>query len=117
MATYFGFAIADSMFGDEDCTIRRKKISLESVKELIGEGVISCVNKSHTATISAIARRFGIVVEVPEDPPRVSLAFGDRIIVVGVRDLPRLTDRREYSNREIARAKFVFSLYSVWCDF
>ena len=113
MATYFGFAIADSMFGDEDCSIRRKKISLENVKELIDEGVISCVNRSHEATIRAIARKFRIEVEVPEEPPRVSLALGDRIIVVGVRGLPRLTDRREYSNREIARAKFVFSLYSV----
>ena len=86
------------------------------MKELIAgpEGVISCVNKSHEATIDAIKRRFDIAVAVPEVPPQVSLASGDKLIVVGVRDLPRLTDRREYTDREIAKAKFAFSLYTAW---
>ena len=117
MATYFGFAVADSMFDElEECVVLREKISLEKVKErVVGpEGVISCVNKSHEATIDAIKRRLDIAVEVPKEPPRVSLASGDNLIVVGVRNLPRLTDRREYTNREIAKAKFAFSLYTVW---
>jgi hypothetical protein len=57
--------------------------------------------------------KFGIDVAIPAAPPRVSLSSGDSVIVMGVRGLPRLTDRHEYTNEEVAKANFVFSEYTV----
>jgi hypothetical protein len=109
--TYFGFALADSMFAG-DCTISRKVITPDSVKEMVNE-LEPCLNPSHQPTIDAMRSRFGIDIAIPETPARVSLAKGDALVVMGVRGLPRLTDRHEYTEDEIASATFVFSLYTV----
>ncbi len=110
--TYFGFAIADSMM---ECAseIARAPISAEQVAGHIRHGVTSCLNPSHVATIAAMRERFGIEVSIPEKPPQVRLVPGDSLIVMGVRGLPRLTDRHEYSAEEISSASFTFSLYTV----
>jgi len=114
MKTYFGFAIADSMFPHSaECTIRRRELDADMVRAIVADDVISCLNPSHRATIAAMRERFGIDVPIPETPPRVELAVGDRMIVMGVRGLPRLTDRHEYTAEEIAGADFRFSEYSV----
>lgn len=114
MVTYFGLALADRMFIDDgNYVMRREKISLEKVKILLSKGAVSCVDKSDEATMSVIKRRLGIVVAISEEPPRVNLVRKDRIIVVEVRDLPQLTVRREYTDREIVKAKFAFSLYTM----
>lgn len=110
--TFFGFALADSMFAG-DCVIERRTISVEEVREAIARGVESCCNPSHGATIAAMRERFGLDVSIPAAPPRVVLRPGDGVIVMGVRGLPRLTDRHEYTTEEIAQATFSFSLYSV----
>lgn len=114
--TYFGFALADSMFtGDQ--LIHRRPIGVEEVKKLAEAGELTpCLNPSHRATIDAMRQRFGIEVEIPEVPPRVALNPGDSIVVMGVRGLPRLTDRHEYTEEEIASATFTFSEYSVLSD-
>ncbi len=112
MKTYFGFALADSMF-TEDCSIDRRSLSVEEVKERVAQGVESCCNPSHQATIQAMGSRFGIEVAIPEAPPRVSLGSGDSVIVMGVRGLPRLTDRHEYTEAEVAQATFLFAEYLV----
>lgn len=112
MTTFFGFALADSMFSG-DCVIERRELTVESVKELIASGVESCCNPSHAATIAAMRSRFSLDVSIPATPPRVSLRSGDAIIIMGVRGLPRLTDRHEYTEAEIAAAAFQFSLYRV----
>lgn len=110
--TYFGFALADSMFSGE-CTITRRTLTAEAVKELVQRGVVPCLNPSHEATIKAMQTRFGIDVPIPEKPPQVSLGNGDAVIVMGVRGLPRLTDRHEYTDEEIANATFGFAVYTV----
>jgi len=56
---YFGFALADSMFVG-DCTITRRAASVEEVKAAVAQGVESCCNVSHLATINAMRSRFGI---------------------------------------------------------
>lgn len=112
MTTYFGFALADSMFNG-NCTIIRRVLSVEEVKKRVEQGVEPCLNPSHKATIDAMKSRFGIEVEIPETPPRVSLSSGDSVIVMGVRGLPRLTDRHEYTEEEIAKANFSFAEYRV----
>ncbi len=112
MKTYFGFALADSMFSG-NCTIMRRELTTDEVQEIVSGGCESCLNPSHQATIAAMRERFGIEVAIPEAPPRVSVGAGDRVIVMGVRGLPRLTDRHEYSSAEIAAASFNFSMYTV----
>jgi len=112
MKTYFAFALADSMFAG-DCTITRRVLSVEEVKALVAQGVESCCNPSHKATIDAMRTRFGIDVSIPETPPRVVLDPGDSVIIMGVRGLPRLTDRHEYTKEEIAQATFSFAMYTV----
>lgn len=112
MKTYFGFALADSMFAG-DCKIDRKVLSVEEVKDMVAKGVESCCNPSHLATINAMREKFGIDVMIPEKPPRVAIGSKESIIVMGVRGLPRLTDRHEYTVEEIEKAQFSFSVYTV----
>jgi hypothetical protein len=112
MTAFFGFALADSMFAG-DCTISRKSLTADEARVQVAAGVVSACNPSHSATIAAMRVRFGIDVAIPATPPRVSLASGDSVIVMGVRGLPRLTDRHEYTDEEVASATFVFSEYIV----
>lgn len=113
MTTYFGFALADSMFSG-DCTISRKVLDVDTVRAMAENGELTpCLNPSHAATIDAMTTRFGIRVDIPETPPRVSVTAGNSVIVMGVRGLPRLTDRHEYTNDEIAGATFTFTQYTV----
>ena len=111
--TFFGFALADSMFAG-DCSIVRTKITHEEVKKMAENGeLVPCLNPSHAATIAAMKERFGIEVDIPKAPPQVALSEGDSIVVMGVRGLPRLTDRHEYTEEEINAATFSFSKYYV----
>ena len=113
MTTYFGFALADSMFVG-DCTIKRNFITAEQVRQMAQDGALTpCLNPSHRATIDAMRQRYNIDVEIPTTPPRVILNAGDSIVVMGVRGLPRLTDRHEYTQSEIASATFSFAQYTV----
>lgn len=110
---FFGFALADSMFGGDVC-VKRQVLSLDEVHQyLANPALISCLNPSHTATIQAMHSRFGIDVAIPDRPPQVQLEVGDDLIVMGVRGLPRLTDRHEYTNQEIESATFNFTMYTV----
>jgi hypothetical protein len=111
MTTYFGFAIADSMLPD-DAGIQKRKLEIDEAKALI-KSAVPCLNPSHAATIEAMTERFGIDVEIPEKPPIVNLQYGDVLVVMGVRGLPRLTDRHHYTAEEIEGASFKFSKYSV----
>ncbi len=112
MKNYFGFALADSMFVG-NCQISRRTLSVEEVKGIIAQGVESCCNLSHQATIDAMRSRYGIEVAIPEAPPRVELHSGDSVVVMGVRGLSRLTDRHEYTAEEVAKATFSFAMYTV----
>jgi hypothetical protein len=110
---FFGFALADSMFGSHSVVIDRQILKIEDVAGIVARGVVSCCNPSHQSTVDAMRARFGLHVGVPETPPRVELSIGDAVIVMGVRGLPRLTDRHEYTDEEIAQATFIFSMYTV----
>lgn len=112
--TFFGFALADSMFGEYEGLIARKSLSADDVRARAAAGEFTpCLNPSHGATIDAMRRRYGIDIPIPPTPPRVVLRPGDSVVVMGVRGLPRLTDRHEYSEEEIASASFTFSEYTV----
>lgn len=114
MSTFFGFAIADSMF-PEDCDPRRRKVSPEQVKVLLQRGGVEmCLNPSHKATIDAAVNRYDLDITIPESPPKISLKEGDSLIVMSVRGLPRLdATRHEYTQEEIDKASFAFGLWTV----
>jgi len=113
MAVYFGFALADSMFAG-DVTISRRGLSVEEVREIVGRGVVPCLNPTHAPTIGAMRELFGIEVEIPETAPRVFLDHGDSVVVMGVRGLSRLEGRHEYTADEISSATFSFSIYTAY---
>ena len=112
MTVYFGFALADSMFSGEG-EIRRRNVSIDEIVARQNE-FVPCLNPSHVATIAVMRSRFGIDMAIPETPPKVVLGVGDSVIVMGVRGLPRLTDRHEYTADEISAATFTFSQYVFW---
>lgn len=113
MTTYFGFALASSMFSG-GCMIEREVIT-EITPEFVAECdlAINCCNASHAATVQAAYEKFGLSLQIPEKPPTVELEEGDTLIVMGVKGLPRLTDRHHYTAEEIASAKFEFVKYIV----
>ena len=113
MVKYFGFAVADSMF-QGDCVIRRTVLTPEQVRAAAAAGELTpCLNPSHAATIAAMRNRFGIDVVIPAKAPLAKLGLGDSVVVMGVRGLPRLEGRHEYTEEEIAAATFSFSEYTV----
>ena len=112
MKTYFGFGIAPSMF-PANRIITKHELSVEQAKDIIGGGVLSCLNPSHKATIEVMQSRFGVNVEIPQKAPSVALVTGERLVVMGVRGLPRLENRHEYTPEEVAGAKFDFALFTV----
>ena len=112
MIVYFGFAIADSMFNG-DCTIKRESLTIDQAREIINKGVKPCINPAHEATIRAMEKRYGIEVQIPEKAAHIFLNPGDQLLIMSARGLPRLDTPREYSDDEIAKASFSFSLYSV----
>lgn len=113
MKIYFGFAIADGMF-NEIANVSRRSLDItdpETKKRI--ENAIPAINKFHTATVKAMKVRFGIEVNVPETPPKITLDIGDEMIVMSVRGLPRLTENRHYTGKEIANAEFSFGAWYV----
>ncbi len=111
--TYFGFAIADSMFAPE-ARVERQSLTPEQVAEVLAAGYSSCCNPQHRATLDAAKVRFGLDITVPEKAPQVALHPGDRVVVMSVRGLPRLEENRhEYTEEEVARATFVFGVWTV----
>lgn len=110
---FFGFALANGMFVG-NCEIRRRVLDVEEAKRIIDQGVESCLNRFHTATVDAMHQRFDIKVDIPETPLNVLLKTGDSILVMGIQGLPRLTgDRRHYTDEEVALATFEFVLYTI----
>ena len=118
---YFGFGISDAMFVN-DISLTRKAIDdpgmvnhlLNNPNHVWCEEMVPCLNPSHKATIDAMVAKFGIEgVVIPEIAPRVTLEPGDKLIVMSPRGLPRLQDRHEYTDDEVAKATFSFAIYSV----
>ncbi|MFN8558622.1 MAG: hypothetical protein U0531_15200 [Dehalococcoidia bacterium] len=81
MTTYFAFALADSMFTGA-VTIVRREVTPEMARALVAGGAVSALNPAHTATVEAMRRRYGIDIDVPDVPPSVQLAIGDRLLVM-----------------------------------
>lgn len=112
MTIYFGFAFSASMLPAGNVDMTKKDLTIDQVKALIPE-MEMCLNPSHVATVNAARDKYGLDFEIPERPARVSLAAGDSVVVMQVSGLPRLTDRREYTDEEIVGAQFRFLKIAV----
>lgn len=110
MATYFSFAIADSMFPSK-CTTKREPATVEEIKS--AADLISALNPSHQPTIAAMESRYGLTVEIPTVAPKVSLLAGDIMFVMSVRGLPRVEGYSQYTPEQVAAATFAFSKWTV----
>jgi len=116
MTTFFGFALASGMF-DGDGSVSFRQASVEQAQKIVADAMEdgtlqSCLNPSHKPTIEAMRTRYGFDVTVPEKAPFAKLQSGDSLVVMGVRGLPRLEGRHEYTEEEIASASFTFSVWS-----
>lgn len=89
--------------------IQREPLTEHDLRSILSGGVISCLNKSHPATLRALKTRCKIDLPIPEFPPRISLEIGDSIVLITLRGLPRHTKSYQYTDGEVARATFSFS--------
>lgn len=112
MTTYIGLAISDTMFAG-NVLLSRSEIDLEEFRYSVANGGVSCVNRSHYATINALRERFQVELDIPAEPPIVHLEIGDSLLICSIRNLPRLQGRHEYTDKEIAKAEFAFARYDV----
>lgn len=114
MTTYFGFEMNATMFPSVSHDLRVDYLkATEFITKVHNPNVVVCCNSAHKATINAMYRLYGLRlyclrVEIPKTPPLVKLDFGDRLLVLMVSGLPRLTDRHEYNDSEINQASFDF---------
>lgn len=76
MTTFISLAISDTMFPAE-ATMRKAPATPADVQAAIENGAVSALNPSHTTTIDAIRRRFGIEIPVPALAPKVALQAGE----------------------------------------
>jgi hypothetical protein len=116
MTTYFGFALAAGMF-DGNGNVQFRQASIEEAQAIVTDATTngtlqSCLNPSHKPTIEAMRSRYSFDVPVPEKAPFANLQTGDSLVVMGVRGLPRLEGRHEYTEEEIASASFTFSVWT-----
>ncbi len=115
--TYFGFAVAHSMFRTFDNTnsiITRSPISIKEIKEKLLEGELQSFCKPiNRATIEAINKKFNLNIPTLKRPVFIELGPLDSVIVVSVDNLPRLEKEGEYNNEEICNAQFSFVIYTV----
>lgn len=115
MTVFIGLAFSASMLQPGTVTLRKKDLTVDQVKEVIGnENIVSCANPSHKATLEALKEKYGIDIPIPSKPIRVSLSSSeDAMIVLQVTGLSRLTDRHEYTRQEIEAAEFRFMKISI----
>ena len=77
------------------------------------EGVINAANPMHANSLQAITQIAGVDLHLPMDAkaPRVYLESGDEVLVAEISGIPRET--REFSEEEIAAAKFRFRVVKI----
>ena len=123
MATlYFGFGLSDGMFNG-DLNIRRKDLKddggyadylLRNPQAVFADQVGICLNPAHKATIDAMVAKYGISgIEIPDEAVQIKMQPGDSLLVMSPRGLPRLVDRHEYTDAEVANATFNFAVWTV----
>jgi hypothetical protein len=114
MKTIVNNAISDSMFAflKGETLLTRRPLTPQEARAIIDSGVETAFNPSHANTARAVERKTGVRIPIAGKPARVSLGIGDRLLVVSLAgSLPRET--REFTDDELDRVNFVFSLWTV----
>lgn len=114
--TFFGFGLAPSMFEGQG-NLAFRQVQADEAKSVIAKAMeegtlVPCLNPSHGASIHAMRSRFGIDVPIPEKAPIAKINSGDSLVVMGISGLPRLEGRHEYTEEEVASARFNFSVWT-----
>ena len=112
---FVGLALSSTMVKG-DAVITRQLLTIEQVTEILSryeDKVVSCCNPSHEATLAAIQMRFGINIRVPSTAPKISLDYGDSLVVLSAKFGRRLSGGGHYTQEDIDRAEFEFVLYHV----
>jgi hypothetical protein len=103
------------MFGHGVTGIYRQPLTPEEVAYLLKHGDFeSCANPGHVVTLEVLRTHFGIEVPVPPAPPTIKLVEpGDQVLVLGLDNPKRLSERREYTRDEVLAAGLSFAIYTV----
>ena len=107
MKLFLSNAFSLGMLPQEGLTLRVRPVSLEEVKNLLGEGFISAVG--HSATAQLLTTLLGLTVEAQR--VAIKMSRGDRLIVfqLGVR-----LEEGRILNEEEVRALYEQGLASFW---
>ena len=108
MKRYFNTTLGISMLPDGDLSV--ETVTEEAAAQyLLGE-IENVANPQHSNSLQAITQKLGVDVRNAKGG-RVFLASGDSCLVAEIGGIPRET--REFSDEEIAAAKFTFRLVIV----
>lgn len=105
---YFNTTLGLSMLADGDFTVRT--VDSTKASEFLRSGVVNAANPTHGNSLDAISRKLDVDVRDAKGG-RVSLVAGDECLVAQISNIPRET--REFSDVEIAAARFEFRIVSV----
>jgi hypothetical protein len=105
MATFFNTTFAPSMVKDGNVNFRTMTVS--EAAQLLSSEFENVANPMHSNTLQAVTQLLNADVTQAKGG-RVLLAQGDQVLVAQVSNIPRET--REFSDEEIAAAKFDFRL-------
>lgn len=109
MKRHFNTTLGLSMLPDGNISVETVTDEV-AIQYLISEGVENVANPQHSNSLQAITQKLGVDVRNAKGG-RVFLASGDSCLVAEIGGIPRET--REFSDEEIAAAKFIFRLVIV----
>ncbi|MEK7217518.1 MAG: hypothetical protein AAB374_02420 [Patescibacteria group bacterium] len=88
-------------------------IDKEKVKELLGARYVSCCTKEQGPILDIIERRLGIHIDIPFTPDRHRLKKNDRVLIIVVANLRKLSAYERYTLQEMTKARIFFRIYRV----
>lgn len=119
MTTYISLATSATMFpvAPFGGTIITSALTPQMVKARLAYPVVSALNTSHSSTIDAIKRRYGLELPLPQltpgqRAPQVKLLPGDELFVVQA-TLPRLDEGEVHPDATVQAAPISFLRWRV----
>jgi len=88
-------------------------INSDKVKQLLGSEHVSCCTEEQGPVLDIVERRFGVYVKIPPTPNRHRLKKGDRVLIIVVANIRKLSAYERYTLQEITKARIFFRLYRV----
>lgn len=113
MTNYFNLAISDTMFNG-NVSLKREVMLAADFVDIVNScsDIVSAANKYHESTLDVLFREYGLIVTIPEEPPKIRLQSGDVLYLASVTGLPRGV-QREFTRAEVESATFTFCRWTV----